>query len=186
MSLVPEEQDLTTPTKAPAQAMSMEGMNIDTISSLQADDLQKFIKSLQGLSASSQESTRQPHVHTATTVVEEKIRLEQMETGRPPVSEEPHTRPPPTHNPVSTQTLEIENPQSDPGPPPQVATFAEVCIQQQRTDSLAAYPAIFDLQESNSTKMAERIDILAPLPQHERPSLLVILDEPTCHIRVLW
>ena len=102
-----------------------------------------------------------------------------------PVSKEPHMRPPPTHNPVSTQTLAREKPQSDPRPPPQVATFAEVCSQQQRTDSLAAYPAIFDLQESNITTKTERIDILASLPQQERPALLIIVEEPTRHIRVL-
>ena len=109
-----------------------------------------------------------------------------MGAGQLPVTEEPHTRPPPTHNPVSTQTLARENPQSDPRPPPQVATFAEVCSQQKSTDSLAAYPAIFDLQESNITTTAEMIDILASLPQHERPALLVIVKEPTRHIRVLW
>ena len=102
-----------------------------------------------------------------------------------PVSEEPQTRPPPTNNPVSTQPLARENPQSDPRPPPQVATFAEVCIQQQRTDSLAAYPAIFDLQERDINTTAERIDILASLPQHERLALLVIVEEPTRHIRAL-
>ena len=84
------------------------------------------------------------------------------------------------------QTLARENPQSNPFPTPQVATFAELCSQQQRTDSLAAYPAIFDLQESNTTKTAERIDIPASLLQHKRPSLLVIVEEPTRHIRVLW
>ena len=74
-----------------------------------------------------------------------------MEARQLPVTEEAHTRPPPTHNPVSTQTLAGENPPSKPRPPPQVAKFAEVCSQQQRTDSLAAYPAVFNLQESNIT-----------------------------------
>ena len=87
-----------------------------------------------------------------------------MGAGRIPVTEEPHTRPSPTHNLVSTQTLVEENPPSDPRPPPQVATFAEVCSQQQRTYSLAAYPDIFDLQESNVTITSERMDILASLP----------------------
>ena len=91
-----------------------------------------------------------------------------------------------THNPVSMQTLARENPQSDPRPPPQVVTFSEVCSQQQRTDSLAAYPAFFDLTESNTTKTSERIDILASLPHHKRPALLVIVEELTRHIRVLW
>ena len=130
--------------------------------------------------------TRQPPRNTATTAAEEEIRWEQLGAGRLPVSEEPHTRPPPTNNPVSTQTLARDNPQSDPLPPPQVATFAEVCSQQQRTDSLAAYPAIFNLQEINTTTTAERIDILASLSQHKRPALLVIVEEPTRHIRLLW
>ena len=32
----------------------------------------------------------------------------------------------------------------------------------------------------------ERMDILASLPQPERPALLIIIEEPTRHIRVLW
>ena len=43
---------------------------------------------------------------------------------------------------------------------------------------LAAYLAIFDLHERNITTTAERIDILASLPQHEIPALLVIVEEP--------
>ena len=189
MSLVQEEQEPATPTQAPAQSMATAGMNLDAIASLQADELQKLIKSLQGIAASRQEGptpTQQPPVHTLTTAAEEEIRWEQMGAGQLPVTEEPHTRPPPTHNPVSTQTLARENPQSDPCPPPQIAAFADVCSQQQRTDSVAAYPAIFDLQESNIMTTAERIDIIASLPQHKRPSLLVIVEEPTRHIRVLW
>ena len=38
----------------------------------------------------------------------------------------------------------------------------------------------------NITTTAERIDILTSLPHHERPALLVIVDEPMLHIRVLW
>ena len=33
--------------------------------------------------------------------------------------------------------------------------------------------------------MSERMNILASLPQHERPALLVVPEEPTPHIRVL-
>ena len=167
MSLVIEEQELATTTEAPSQARATSGMNLDAIASLQADELQKLIESLQGLAASRQEPARQPPVHTATTLAEEEIRGEQMVAGQLPVSEDPQTRPPPTNNPVITQPPERENPQSDPRPPPQVATFAEVCSQQQRTYALAAYPAIFDLQESDITTTTERIDILASLPQKE-------------------
>ena len=52
VSLVSEEQEPATPTKAPAQAMATAGMNLDAIASLQADELQKLIKSLQGLAVS--------------------------------------------------------------------------------------------------------------------------------------
>ena len=129
VSLVPEEQEPATPTKPTAQAMATAGMNLDAIASLQVDELQNLIESLQGLAVSSQEGptpTRQPPVHTATKAAEEEIRWEQMVEGRLLVSEEPHTRPPPTHNPVSTKTLARENLQSDSCPPPQVVTSAEV------------------------------------------------------------
>ena len=55
VSLVPEEQEPATPTKAPAQAMATAGMNIYAIASLHADELQKLIESLQGIAASRQE-----------------------------------------------------------------------------------------------------------------------------------
>ena len=51
MLLVPEEQEPATLTQAPAQAMATAGMNLDAITSLQADELQKLIESLQGLAA---------------------------------------------------------------------------------------------------------------------------------------
>ena len=89
MSLFPEEQEPDTTTKAPAQVRATAGMNLDAIASLHVDELQKLIKSLQGLAASSQEPTRQPPVHTATTLAEEDIRWEQMGAGQLPVSEEP-------------------------------------------------------------------------------------------------
>ena len=95
-------------------------------------------------------------------------------------------RPPPTQNPISTQPLTRESTQNKYLPPPQVATFAEVCSQQQRTHFLAAYPAIFELQESDITTTTDPMDILASLPQPERPTLLIIVEGPTRHIRVLW
>ena len=54
VSLIPEEQEPATPTKAPSQARATAGMNLDAIASLQEDDLQKLIESLQGLAASRQ------------------------------------------------------------------------------------------------------------------------------------
>ena len=164
-------------------------MNLDALASLQADELQNLIECLQGLAASSQEETtpmQQPPVHASTPSEEEEIRWEQVGTGRLPIREAPHTRPPPTHDPISVQTLAKDNTPSDPRPPPQVSTFAEVCSQQQRTDFLAAYPAIFDLQEITVMTTSEKMNILASFPQHKRPALLIIVEEPTRHIRVLW
>ena len=43
VSLVPEEQEPATTTKAPAQARDTAGMNLNAIASLQADELQKLI-----------------------------------------------------------------------------------------------------------------------------------------------
>ena len=75
---------------------------------------------------------------------------------------------------------------SDPRPPFPDSKFAEVCIKQQRTNSLAAYPVIFDLQDNNITTTSERMKILASLSQQERPVLLIIVEEPTRHVRFLW
>ena len=57
MSLIPEEQEPATPTGAPTQARVTETMNLDAIAGLQADELQKLIESLQGLTAARQEPT---------------------------------------------------------------------------------------------------------------------------------
>ena len=57
---------------------------------------------------------------------------------------------------------------------------------QQRTDSLVAYPAIFDLRKDDSSTSAERMNTLASLPRQERPYLLIIAEEPTRQIRFLW
>ena len=125
-------------------------------------------------------------MQTETASAEDDIQWEQLSTGRLHATEKPHLRPPLTQNPVSTQPLTRESLQINPRPPPQVATFAEVCSQQQRTESLAAYPAIFNLQESDTTTTPERMDILASLPQPKRPTLLIIVEQLTRHIRVLW
>ena len=76
-------------------------MNLDAIESLQADDLQKLIKSLQGLAA----ARRQPPVQIATASAEDEIRWEQLSAGRLPATKEPQVRPHQTQNPVSTQLL---------------------------------------------------------------------------------
>ena len=135
VSLVPEEQEPATPTGAPTQARVTETMNLDAIAGLQADELQKLIEILQGLAAAWQEPTRQPPVQTATSVAEDKIQWEQLSTGQLPATEAPQVRPPPTQNPVITHLLTREGPQSNPRPRPQVATFAAVYSQHQRTDS---------------------------------------------------
>ena len=85
--------------------MATPGMNLDALSSLQADELRKLIESIQGLAASRQEETtptRQPPVHASATSEEEAIRWEQVGTGKVPVTEAPHTRPSPTHDPINT------------------------------------------------------------------------------------
>ena len=160
-------------------------MNLDAMAGLQADDHQKLIEILQGLAAARQEPTQQPPMQTETAPAEDNIQWEHLSTGRVQATAEPHVRPPLTQTPVSTQPLTREILQSNNIPPPQVVTFAEVCSQQQRTESLAAYPEIFDLQESDITSTPERMDILASLPQPERPALLIIVEQPTRHIRVL-
>ena len=161
-------------------------MNLDAIAGLQADELQKLIEGLQGIAAARQESTRQPPVQTETASAEDDTQWEQLSTRRLHATEEPHVRPPLTQNPVSTQPLMRESLQSNNIPPPQVVTFAEVCSQQQRTESLAAYPAIFDLQESDITSAPERMDILASLPQPKRADLLIIMEQTTRPSRAVW
>ena len=161
-------------------------MNLDAMAGLQADELQKIIEGLQGLAAARQEPTQQPPVQTETALAKDDIQWEHMSTGRVQATADPHVRPPLTQTPVSTQPLTREILQSNNIPPPHVATFAELCRQQQRTESLAEYPAIFYLQESNITSTPERMDILASLPHPEIPALLIIVEQPTQHIRVLW
>ena len=165
VSLVFEEQEQATPTGSPTQVRVTKTMNLDAIAGLQADELQKLIESLQGLSAARQEPARQPPVQTETASAEDEIQWEQLSTGRLFSREVPQVRLPLTKNPVSTQPMTRESPQIIPRPPPQVATFSEVCSQQQSTESLAAYPAIFDVQKSYIMTTTERMDILATLPQ---------------------
>ena len=140
-------------------------MNLDAMAGLQADELQKLIESLQGLAAARQESTQQPPMQTETAPVEDDIQWEHLSTGRVQAVAQPQVRPPLTQTPTSTKPLTRESIQSNTIPLPQIATLAEVCSRQQRTESLAAYPAIFDLQESNITSTTESMDILASLPQ---------------------
>ena len=51
---------------------------------------------------------------------------------------------------------------------------------------MAAYPAIFDLQDDGGATRSKKMNILASLPRQERPALLVIVEEPTHHISFLW
>ena len=125
-------------------------------------------------------------MQTETALAEDEIQWELLSTGRLPATEEPHVRQPLTQNPVSTQPLTRESLHSNPRPTPQVATFAEVCSQQKITEYLDAYPTIFDLRESNITTTPEQMDILSSLPQPKRSALLIIVEQPTRHIRVLW
>ena len=87
--------------------MTTPSMNLDALVSLQADEIQQLIESLQGLAASRQEETtptQQPPVHASAPAEEEAIRWEQVGTEQVPVIEAPYTRPPPTHDPINAQT----------------------------------------------------------------------------------
>ena len=169
--------------------MATTGMNLGAIESLQADELRKIIESLQGLAASRQDETtptQQPPIHASSPEEAEIIRWDQVGTGQVPFTEAPHTRTTPPHNPINERTLGVANPPSHTCPPSLVSMFANVCSKKQSTDSLAAYPAIFDLQVSTVKTMSERVRILASFPQHKSPALLIIVEEPTRHTRVLW
>ena len=150
VSPIPEERTQATHTGAPTQSRVTGAMNLDTMAGLQADECQKLIESLQGLAAARQEPTQQPPMQTETAPVEDDIQWEHLSTGRVQATAQPHMRPPLTQTPANTQPLTRESIQSNNIPPPQVATLAEVFSQQHRTESLAAYPAIFDLQESDN------------------------------------
>ena len=139
-------------------------MNLDAVAGLQADELKKLIESLQGLAAARQEPTQQSPMQAETAPVEDEIQWEQLSTGRGQTTAPPHVSAPLTPTTAGTQPLTRESIQTN-IPLPQVATLAEVCSQQQRTESLAAYPEIFDLQESNVTTTTERMDILSSLHQ---------------------
>ena len=142
-----------------------------------------------GLAVCMQEETtptRQPPIPTSAPEEEEAIRWEQVGTEQVSITEAPHTRPPPSHEPINKRILAVANPPSNPRPLSPASMFAEVCSKQQRTNSLAAYSAIFDLQDNNVTTTSERMNILASLKQQERPALLIIVKEATRHIRVLW
>ena len=118
VSLVPEEQELATPTQppsstiqkkygrrttikspgqsttrtqgktdhqasteVPAQTMATSGMNLDALASLHADELQKLIKSIQGLAASRQEETTPPPKTTHTCFSTSRGRGNQVQTS---------------------------------------------------------------------------------------------------------
>ena len=77
-------------------------MNLDAMAGLKADELQKLIKSLQGLAAARQEPTQQPPVQTETAPAEDDIQWEHLSTGRVQATAEPNVRPPLTQTTVST------------------------------------------------------------------------------------
>ena len=51
---------------------------------------------------------------------------------------------------------------------------------------MATYPTIFDLQKDGGAARSKRMNTHASLPQQERPALLIIVEDPTRHIIVLW
>ena len=79
--------------------------------------------------------------------------------------EVPSTRTPPPHHSTQGQTGNaLANPFRPLLPPKSAPTFAEMCGKQQRKKFLAAYPAIYDLQEDGISKSLERMSTLASFP----------------------
>ena len=108
-------------------------MNLDALASLQADELQKLIESLQGLAESRQEKTtptQQPPISTSAPELEEAIRWEKVGTDQVYITEAPHTRPPPPQEPINKRTLAVANPPSNHRPPSLASIFAELCSKQ--------------------------------------------------------
>ena len=165
--------------------MATPGVNLESLANLQAEELIKLIEILQGLAASRTEGAptpttpRRPNTPTTSAGEEEAILWEQVGTGPVPLPDRPPVRPPPTNK----QTLEDRTRNNLLNPD---ATFTDICRKQEKTNSLAAYPAIFDLQDDGGATRSERMNILESLPRQERPALLIIVKEPTRHIRVLW
>ena len=149
-----------------------------------------FIESLQGLAAArtAEETTtlpvpQAPHIPTTIAGEEEAILWEKVGTGHVLPPEVPPTRTPPQNDPTQGQTREDqENPSLPPLPPKSASIFTGTCSKQQRTYSLSVDPAIFDLLKDNRTTSAERMNTLESLPRHERPALLIIVEEPTHHV----
>ena len=145
--------------------MATPGVNLEALASLQADELRKLTENLQGLAAARTAAAKPtppapqaPHIPATTEREEEAILWEQVGTGHVPPPEVPPTRPPPPHYPNQGQTR--EDPENFPPPslPPKSASiFAETCSKQKIVDSLAAYPAIFDLLKDDSNTSAERM-----------------------------
>ena len=169
--------------------MATPGANLDALANLQADELRKIIESPQGMAASRTEGTptpttpQRPPTPDTAAGEEEAIMWEQVGTSHVPLLVRPPTRHLPPHEPTNERTLED---QTIKNPPKPNSTLVEICSKQRRTNSLAAYPAIFDLQDDGGASRSERMNILASLPRKERPDLLVIVKKPTHHIRVLW
>ena len=63
----------------------------------------------------------------------------------------------------------------------------DVCAEQHGIQSLAAYPNIFDLLNTNTTpKAKDCLETLVPLSLEELPYLVVVVAGPPRHARVLW
>ena len=157
-------------TEVPKPTMSIPGVNLEALANLQVDNLRKLIEILQGLAASRTEETPTPTAPSPPPVPateaggEEAILWEQFGTGHVLLPEGPPTRPPPPHNPINEGTLDnLANPINNPPTPD--STFLDICSRQQRTNSLATYPAIFDLQDDGGATRYERMNILASLPR---------------------
>ena len=175
-------------TQEPTMATS--GASLKALVNLQADELQKIIKILQGLAAArtgtTQTAQQPPHVPAATTGEEEGILWEQLSTGNVPPQEVP-TRPPTTNIPNIGETWDETGITPLPLLTQQSAkTFSEMCNKQGQENAMAEYPAIFDLQDNKISTSAVRMNTLEFLTRQERPALLIIVTQATHHIRVLW
>ena len=176
----PERAYAQEPTMAPL------GVNLEALASLQADELINLIESLRFLAAArtaeeapappAPTQPTAPQIPTTTAGEDKAIIWEQVGTDLVPTLEVPPHRPPPPVDPTQGQTREdTANPHYLPplpplslkvqGPPRSASTSAETCSNQRVTNSLAAYPTIFDLLRDDGTAQpAERMNILAHLP----------------------
>ena len=171
--------------------MANPGANVEALANLQADELQKLSESLQGIAAARTGVTPtdpQPSTVPAETTGEGgSILWEKVSTGNVVPQEVPPTRPPTTNGPNTVQKRD------DPAISPQplltqqyATTLSETFSKQRQENALTAYPAIFDLKENEISPNVVSMSTLTSFPRQERPALLIIVTQPTRHIRFFF